>query len=110
MHFAYPPRKSSNPPPFKPRSARVPTLRRSRLKVIALVGLAFLGILFLLSRSSGGKSRPPKAHVPSGKIPAVIVTVLDETNYDKPYLDLVRENRRLYAEKHGEEIDRVVMR
>ena len=82
-------------------------MRRSRLKIIALVGVAFLGLVFLLSRSSGGKSKPPKAHVPSGRIPAVIVTILDETNYDKPYLDLVKENRKLYAEKHGKEIESV---
>jgi hypothetical protein len=40
-------------------------------------------------------------HVPSGKPPAVIVTVLDEGRFGARYTDLVKENRRLYAEKHG---------
>jgi len=32
----------------------------------------------------------------------VIVTVLDEDNYSKEYIDNVRENRMEYAKKHGE--------
>lgn len=40
-------------------------------------------------------------HVPSGKPPAVIVTVLDEGRFGARYTELVKENRRLYAEKHG---------
>lgn len=40
-------------------------------------------------------------HVPSGKPPAVIVTVLDEGRFGARYMELVKENRRLYAEKHG---------
>jgi Zn-finger domain-containing protein len=30
------------------------------------------------------------------------VTVLDEDNYSKEYIDNVRENRMEYAKKHGE--------
>lgn len=40
-------------------------------------------------------------HVPSGKPPAVIVTVLDEERYGARYTELLKENRKLYAEKHG---------
>ncbi|OAA67201.1 alpha-mannosyltransferase [Niveomyces insectorum RCEF 264] len=41
-------------------------------------------------------------HAPGGKPPAVVlVTVYDETNFHRAYLDTVRDNRRLYAEKHG---------
>lgn len=40
-------------------------------------------------------------HVPSGRPPAVIVTVLDEERFGARYTDLLKENRRLYAEKHG---------
>lgn len=100
MHFAYPPRKSSNPPPFKPRSTQWPTLRRRRLKLLAIAGLVFVAFLYLVSRR-GGSRNYPQEHVPSGKPPAVLVTVFDESDYGKDYLDSIRENRKLYAEKHG---------
>lgn len=67
--------------------------------MIALVGLAFIAILYLLSRAGGRRAR----RAPSGKPPVVIVTVIDEADhYGKDYLDSVRENRIQYAEKHGE--------
>jgi mannan polymerase II complex MNN11 subunit len=109
MHFAYPPRKSSTPPKFVPAraSSRLPTLRRSRAKVLALAGLAFIFVLYLLTRRGSSKHALTR-HIPSGKPPVVIVTVIDESHhYPTEYLDAVRENRRLYAEKHGMEASRV---
>ncbi|KAK3315321.1 glycosyltransferase family 34 protein [Apodospora peruviana] len=110
MHFAYPPRKTSNPPPYLPRSggtSRLPGLRRSRLKVIALVGIAFIVFIYILTRpssSSGhGGSTTTKRRAPSGNPPVVLVTVLDEKRYSKAYIDTVKENRIQYAEKHGYE-------
>lgn len=40
-------------------------------------------------------------HVPSGRPPAVIVTVLDEGRFGPKYMELIKENRKLYAEKYG---------
>ncbi|KAK5661483.1 hypothetical protein OQA88_11387 [Cercophora sp. LCS_1] len=100
MHFAYPPRKSSNPPPYMRATAKLPGLRRSRLKVIAIAGLAFLLLIWLFSRPSSSQGLY-KGHIPSGKPPVVVLTVLDEKAYDKAYLDVIRENRIQYAEKHG---------
>ena len=103
MHFAYPPRKSSTPPKFIPaRSSRIPPLlRKSRVKVIALAGLAFIFLLYLLTRT-GGRRNHLVRHVPSGKPPVVIVTVIDNSHhYPAAYLRAVRENRILYADKHG---------
>lgn len=100
MHFAYPPRKSSNPPPYMRAAAKLPGLRRSRLKTIAIVGFAFIFLVWLFNRPSSSQG-PYKGHVPSGKPPVVLVTVLDEKGYDKAYLDVIRENRIQYAEKHG---------
>lgn len=103
MHFAYPPRKNSTPPKFVPRSStRLPLLRRSRAKVLALAGLAFIALLYLLTRSAGGGRTALARHAPSGKPPVVIVTVIDESHhYPAEYLEAVRENRIQYAEKHG---------
>ena len=106
MHFALPPRKTSNPAPYLPRQSRrpiLPTLRRTRLKLIALAGLAFVALIYLLtrgsSRSSGHGGKPDR--IPSGNPPAVLVTVLDEGKYSKGYLEMVKENRKEYAERHG---------
>ncbi|EPE06466.1 glycosyltransferase family 34 protein [Ophiostoma piceae UAMH 11346] len=149
MHFAYPQRKNSNAAAFKPRSSApgLPFLRRGRKRFVAIGGLLFFGLIYLLTRPSGRSASNPwiAAHVkaskeegsgstvaglngkpksPSaaelnkgfkadfsaatenfasfGKAPnVVLVTVFDETNYHRAYLDTVRENRRLYAKKHG---------
>ncbi|OHE97623.1 galactosyl transferase GMA12/MNN10 family protein [Colletotrichum orchidophilum] len=102
MHFAYPPRKSSNPPPFKARSSRIPpVLRRSRLKVIAAGALLFLGFIYLLS---GAFKSPRGPRVPSGDPPVVIVTVLDEVKFSNTYLASIRDNRKQYAQLHGYEV------
>ncbi|PNY19939.1 alpha-1,2-galactosyltransferase [Tolypocladium capitatum] len=101
MHFAYPPRKSSNPPPFRPRSTQLPLPRRSRLKTIALVFLGFVGALYLLFGSR--KPGPYHERVPSGSPSVVLVTVVDPTTWNNAYLSTIKENREKYAERHGYE-------
>ncbi|KAI1846454.1 hypothetical protein JX265_005022 [Neoarthrinium moseri] len=101
MHFAYPPRKNSNPPPFRPRSTRIPTFRRFlRPKTIAVAGLAILFIIWLFSGSSSKHS--PQRTI-SGKPPVVIVTVFDEKTWggSPEYLESIKDNREQYASKHG---------
>ncbi|KAF7563096.1 hypothetical protein G7046_g1035 [Stylonectria norvegica] len=101
MHFAYPPRKSSNPPPFRPRSSKLPQLRRSRLKTVALILLALVAGFWFLFGSP--RNTPYHEHTPSGTPRVVIVTVIDPTAYSNAYLQTVRENREQYALKHGYE-------
>jgi len=106
MHFAYPPRKSSNPPPFRPRSTKLaipPLLRRSRLKTLALIGLGVIGFIFLLSSlfGGGGSSGSSEARIPSGQPPVVIVTVLDQGLFSESYYQNIKDNRIQYAKKHG---------
>jgi hypothetical protein len=40
-------------------------------------------------------------HVPAGKPPTVVVTVIDPARFGTRYTELVKENRKLYADKHG---------
>lgn len=106
MHFAYPPRKSSNPPPFVPRSSSsrlpaLPVLRRGRLKAIALGVIAIVVVVFLCTRPSRRSYAPPAPHKPSGNPPAVLVTVLDQTEASPNFIAQVKENREAYAQKHG---------
>ncbi|KAI1083940.1 glycosyltransferase family 34 protein [Whalleya microplaca] len=96
MHYAYPPRKSSNPPPFRPRSSRIPIIRRSHLRTIALFALAIIGLIWLFSGSS-----KHARHVITGKPPVVIVTVFDDKIESSAYTKNIKENRIQYAEKHG---------
>ncbi|KAI0837305.1 glycosyltransferase family 34 protein [Hypoxylon sp. FL0890] len=97
MHYAYPPRKSSNPPPFLPRSSRIPRIRRIHLRPIALLALAVIGLIWLFS----GGSKHSKHRTISGKPPVVLVTVFDDRNDNSVYIKNIKENRVQYAEKHG---------
>ncbi|KAI1652091.1 glycosyltransferase family 34 protein [Daldinia loculata] len=97
MHYAYPSRKSSNPPPYLPRSTRIPRIRRSQLKPIAFFGLIIIGLIWVFS----GSSKHAGHRAISGKPPVVLVTVFDDKNDNSVYIKNIRENRMQYAEKHG---------
>lgn len=100
MHFAYPPRKSSNPPPFRPRSSNTPLLRRRSVKTVALIALAVIAAFWLLLKLfSNAPVDEPKR--PSGDPPVVLVTVVDEAAYGRQHTNSVRENRERYASLHG---------
>lgn len=100
MHFAYPPRKNSHPPPFRPRSTKLPLIRRTRLRGIILVVVTFFIALFLLTRRWGGSSKY-RQHEPSGYPPVVIVTMVDAAAYNTGYIKTVQDNREHYATEHG---------
>ncbi|CAJ2511598.1 Uu.00g072230.m01.CDS01 [Anthostomella pinea] len=97
MHFAYPARKNSNPPPYLPRSTRWLKIRRRHLKPFAALALAVLGLIWLFS----GGSKHKGGRVISGKPAVVVVTVFDGKYDNSPYIKSIRENRSRYAEKHG---------
>ncbi|KAG8413932.1 Glycosyltransferase 34 protein, variant 2 [Metarhizium acridum] len=99
MHLPYPPRKRSNPPPFRPMSSKISLLRRSRLKNVAIGALLFLGALYFLF--GGKKPDPYHEHVPSGHPSVVLVTVIDPSEWNTAYLDTIKENRERYAARHG---------
>jgi mannan polymerase II complex MNN11 subunit len=103
MHFAYPPRKSSNPPPFRPRSSKFPRLPRSR-RTLEIGVVAFLLLLLYLFTGSRSHRSPYHEHVPSGDPPVVIVTLMDPSKYSSAYMKTVIDNRKLYAAKHGYEV------
>ncbi|KAI1173063.1 galactosyl transferase GMA12/MNN10 family-domain-containing protein [Nemania sp. FL0916] len=96
MHYAYPPRKDSHPAPFRPRRSGLPRIRRSHLKTIILIALAIVGLIWLFSGSSHKGRRSI-----TGKPPVVIVTVFDDRYDNTAYSQHIKDNRVLYAEKHG---------
>ncbi|KAI9849030.1 MAG: hypothetical protein M1837_005921 [Sclerophora amabilis] len=96
MHFALPPRKTSHPPPYAPRTSRSPLLPKPRLQFIAVVACCALVIIFLFSRLFTSSDGPP-----SGTSDVVIVTPLDDKMYSQEYLEKIKKNRQHYADKHG---------
>ena len=96
MHFALPPRKSSNPPLYA-RTSRSSSFRRERLKLGAILAFAALVIVFFAIRLFSTHSTD---QIRLGTPEAVIVTLLDP-ELDKEYVAKIKENRQGYADRHG---------
>ena len=98
MHLALPPRKPSSGPPFAARTSPSVLFQRRRLQILAIIALACLSFIWLVSNSFS--ARAPRA--PAGSPEVVIVTVIDEEKgYSKAYIDKIKQNRRDYAKRHG---------
>lgn len=102
MQFALPPR-GGQLPPYGRTSSRISLQRRRQLKVAAIIGLAVLSLLFILShfRSSSNTS----IAAPTGTSGVVIVTVLDRAALSDKYIQRVKKNREDYAKRHGKQCD-----
>lgn len=101
MHFAFPPRKTSQPPPYAHRTTYSNVLRRSRAKTLAIGAVVIFAVFFLFSRIFGGSD-----HVEAGAATeAVIVTVLQPEMYSKEYIENIKQNRIEYAKRHGMHIN-----
>ncbi|KAJ9665552.1 putative alpha-1,6-mannosyltransferase mnn11 [Coniosporium apollinis] len=98
MHFAFPPRKTSHPPPYALRQTRSPLLRRSRLQFLALVALGCIAGLYILSKLFGSSSTTEA--IPAGTPPVVIVTALNKSMGDA-FNEKIKQNREAYAARHG---------
>ncbi|TKA69873.1 hypothetical protein B0A49_05552 [Cryomyces minteri] len=97
MHFAYAPRKTSNPPPYAARSPKSQYLRRSRLQLLGLVAAGALFSIWLLStlfRSSSARK------IPAGTPPVVLVTTIDRRASPASIANIL-DNRKDYAFRHG---------
>ena len=103
MHFAFPPRKSSNPPPYASSrsSRRLPGARlwsrTSRLQQLAIVVLSGFATIWLLVKMF---SRGGTPSIPAGTPKAVVVTTLDP-GLSESYREAIMSNRKHYAQKHG---------
>lgn len=103
MHFAYTPRKSSNPPPFRPSTSRLAQLRRTSPRAVISIFIIFvLASYFLLTKSHRDAYYEQE---PSGIPYVVIVTVTDSATFDDGHVKLIQENRQQYAAIHGQYTD-----
>jgi len=96
MHFAFPPRKTSQPPPYA-RPSRTSSIRRKQAQAGGLIACGVLVIIYLTTSLFTRSTN----HIPLGTPEVVIVTVLDEATMSQGYRDRIVENRRYYAEKQG---------
>ncbi|MCJ1311633.1 hypothetical protein MMC25_005306 [Agyrium rufum] len=96
MHFALPPRKTSNPPPYA-RASRTSSVRKQRLKYGLIAGCVFILLVCLLKWTSSGSGEEP---IPPGTPEVVIVTLLDEKSGQR-YITKIKKNREDYASRHG---------
>jgi mannan polymerase II complex MNN11 subunit len=102
MHFALPPRKTSQPPPFARVHAKLSA--NARRRTLQVASYAVLGVLTLylifhyLSHSSKRPLKKPDSIPPNQEI--TIVTVLDESSMSDSYISMIRRNRDDYARRH----------
>lgn len=104
MHFAFPPRKSSNPPPYARSAPRAPFLRRGQLRSLAPLALLAIAAIWLLSvmfgGGGGGGGGSGEGRIPFGTPSVVVVTVFDLDD-DAVFIERVQQNRMDYAARHG---------
>lgn len=96
MHFAMPPRKTSQPPPYA-RASRSSPIRRKQLQFGALIGCTLLLLIYLATHLFGSS----KGKTPPGTPEVVVVTLLDEATMSDEYRARIMENRKYYADKNG---------
>ncbi|EXJ95046.1 hypothetical protein A1O1_00164 [Capronia coronata CBS 617.96] len=106
MHFALPPRKTSQPPPYARGNTSVSATyrRRKQLQIVsyAVLGLLTLYLCFrlvLFATSAGSHEDGPSAI--EGHQDVVLVTVFDNDAMSEDYIKIVKANRDDYAARHG---------
>ncbi|EXJ63931.1 hypothetical protein A1O7_00266 [Cladophialophora yegresii CBS 114405] len=106
MHFALPPRKTSQPPPYV-RNSNLTAAAQRRRKQIQLLAYGVLGVLTLYLFFKAFRSfRVADAHEDGGSSidgpqNIVLVTVFDHATMSKDYMAIVTANRDDYAARHG---------
>jgi mannan polymerase II complex MNN11 subunit len=101
MHFALPPRKTSQPPIFSRAAAlHNASQRRRKLQRLSYVVLGTLSLyLFWTWLSSANASEEAEEIEATPSV--VLVTVFNEQTMSATMMDQVRKNREDYAERHG---------
>ncbi|KPI43334.1 putative alpha-1,2-galactosyltransferase [Cyphellophora attinorum] len=101
MHFALPPRKTSQPPPFA-RAANLHNAAQRRRQMQGMGSIVLvLATLYLLYKAlfTGGTAPEPTEIEANPSV--VMVTVFDESRQSKEFIDIVKENREDYARRWG---------
>ena len=100
MQFAMPPRKSSSQLPYARPSRTSPAARWRQLQLIASIGCVALVLTYVTMRLRGSSDYPNAVGIPLGTPEVVIVTVLED-GMQNEYVDMIKDNREIYAGLHG---------
>lgn len=100
MHFALPPRKTSQPPPYARASRKPSRFRPQQLRLVVYVVSGILTISILLHYVFF--SNALLESVPPGTPPIVIVTVFDQQRMSDEYIQKIKANREDYATRQGQ--------
>jgi mannan polymerase II complex MNN11 subunit len=101
MHFAFPPRKTSQPPPYARASRKPPGYRQQQLRLLGyfVCGLLTIYLFFQFAPFSSTLVES----IPPGTPPVVIVTVFDEQYMSEDYIRKIKANREDYASRQGQQ-------
>ena len=99
MHFALPPRKTSQPPPYARASRKPPAFGQQHWRILGYAVCIVLTI-YLLFHYVSFPIRLQES-VPPGTPSVVIVTVFDEKHMSDDYVEKIKANREDYALRHG---------
>lgn len=99
MHFALPPRKTSQPPPYARASRKPPRFTQQQWRTLSYIVCGILTICLLFHYVSFPNTLVES--VPPGTPPVVIVTVFDEQHINDEYIKIIKANREDYAMRHG---------
>ena len=100
MHFALPPRKTSQPPLYARASRKPPRFRQQQSKLLGYVVCGLLTIYLLFPYFS--LSEILVDSLPPGTPRVVIVTVFEEQHMSETYIQKIKANREDYAARHGD--------
>jgi hypothetical protein len=98
MHFALPPRKTSQAP-YAAAPRHTSHLRQQQVRFAGYVVCGLLTLYLFLHYVP--LSSPLAASVSSGTPPVVIVTVFDEQQMSEEYISNIKANREDYALRQG---------
>ena len=103
MHFALPPRKSSQPPPYA-RSSRwtssYSNKKKRQVKFGVVIFCLGLTVFYLFLRLVSTSSHNESTRIPIGTPEVVLVTLLDDS-LSQEYVTKMKDNRDDYASRHG---------
>jgi mannan polymerase II complex MNN11 subunit len=99
MHFALPPRKTSQPPPYARVACNPPRYRQQQVRLLGYIVCGILTVYLFFHYIPFSRSRVEP--VPPGTPPVVIVTVFDDQHTSEEYIQKIKANREDYAARHG---------
>ena len=105
MHFALPPRKTSQPPPYARAAARsLQNRRKSQLQAAVVIFVSLLCFWLLLRItvfSSWTREVESEEDASDKDFNIILFTLLDDASLSDDYIQKIKTNRDDYAARHA---------